>query len=118
MNVIFPIQFSVKFRVLIIYWFFFLFIKFCVPSFFRCNEKHTCSDLFDEDDILTYRYRILELSKQEKDLVILGLLMSHTAMGEMTKSSKRKQTERQRDRSQYFYRDEKICTEMFRFIHG
>ena len=41
---------------------------------FKCNDKHSCMDLLDEQDVLDYRYSIFELSRTEKDLVILAQL--------------------------------------------
>ena len=81
---------------------------------FKCNNKHNRMDLLDEQDVLDCRYSIFELSRTEKDRVILAQLKLVTTSGEKTNCSKRKEQKgRQRDRASYIYNGQKIFTEMF-----
>nr|XP_054760240.1 uncharacterized protein LOC129266415 [Lytechinus pictus] len=67
---------------------------------------------------MAYRLDILGLSREMKDMVIMGQISATQDISPSTKSTKRKeQKAREISRTQYFFHGSAICVNMFMFLH-
>ena len=79
-----------------------------------CN----CKALFAVNEIVNYRYSILELTRTEKDLVVMAQLHALTNSDATTACTKKKhQRDREHSRSTYYFRSKQICREFFKLCH-
>ncbi|XP_072175269.1 uncharacterized protein [Diadema setosum] len=82
----------------------------------KCGRK--CMTLFDSADVIAFRLSVMELSRDQKDLVVLIQISAHSDNSMNTQCSRRaNQKERERARMKYFFRGKGICREMFLYLH-
>nr|XP_054775246.1 uncharacterized protein LOC129283462 [Lytechinus pictus] len=84
----------------------------------KCTCKRHCKQLFPADDILNYRLDIFGLSREQKDLVIMAQIAATQDCSASTKSTRKKQKERQAARTQYFFHGSAICRDVFMLLHS
>nr|XP_054760659.1 uncharacterized protein LOC129266917 [Lytechinus pictus] len=84
----------------------------------KCTCKRHCKQLFPADDILNYRLDIFGLSREQKDLVIMAQIAATQDCSASTKSTRKKQKERQAARNQYLFHGSAICRDMFMLLHS
>ena len=86
---------------------------------FKCGcSTEPCKALIDDEDIVSQRYAMLELSKTEQEIAIMAQLNACTNFAPTTCCTKRKeQTERKLNRTVYYFHGQRICREMFCFLH-
>ena len=81
-----------------------------IENFFRngCGCADNCYKHFSESYIRTRRSDMLELMRNEYDLVIMAQIQTTTHMGGQTVSNKRQEHERQRDTYNYSHEGFKV----------
>ena len=80
----------------------------------ECGCSLGCLAKFDPADIEQSRLSMAELGREEKELVLLGLLESARYTPDTSTHGKK----RKRQRFCYSYQEEKICAGAFRFVYG
>ena len=79
----------------------------------ECGCRRACLRSFDSAVIEQTQLNMAEMDRQERDLIMLGILQSGRCGEEMTRGRKRK-----RQRFNYTFQGEKVCVVAFRKIYG
>lgn len=80
-------------------------------------EQGSCLNQFSIDTITKYRRDILNLTRQQLDLVLLGKIGSALDMSSHTHAKRKAVTERRNTRSLYKLHGKHICLWTFRYVH-
>ena len=88
-----------------------------IENFFRngCGCTDNCYKHFSESYIRTRRSDMLELTRNEYDLVIMAQIQTTTHMGGHTVGNKRQEHERQRDTYNYSHEGFKVMVHIMTF---
>ena len=93
----------------------------------KCNERRkensghkpvSCSQKLDADMIYQNRIEIQALTKDERDMFMLGVIKTCMNDSEMTQSSKQVNKKRKIIRSTYMINTVVVCRATFCFVHG
>lgn len=91
----------------------------------RCTCKHAngspCYTQFTAEEMLQCRLDMAELTSDEKDMLLLGIISCVTNISGTTECSKRAKDdkhERQRQRSYYMKNGKKVCRDTFMFLYS
>lgn len=82
------------------------------------SDGKPCSSLFSAEYFVDIRSQASLLTRQQLDLVILGSIMSTTAVEKDVVCGRHKPTKRQRLATKYMHRGYQVCHTTFNFLHG
>ena len=80
-----------------------------------CGCSEDCYSQFTEDELYDIRLTMHELSKQEKDMLLLGKLKVLICPGEVIHARKVSKVKRRRITYQYAYDHHSVCERVFHF---
>ena len=84
----------------------------------RMADGRPCSSLFSVDYYINIRSQASLLTRQQLDLVLLGSVMSTTAVEKDVVRGRHKPTKRQRLTMGYMHRGYQLCKVTFNFMYG
>ena len=84
----------------------------------KMADRKPCSFLFPVDYYIETRSQASLLTRQQLDLVLLGSVMSTTAVEKDVSCGRHKPTKRQRLSTEYMHRGYQLCKVTFNFLHG
>ena len=84
----------------------------------KMADRKPCSSLFPVDYYIETRSQASLLTCQQLDLVLLGSVMSTTAVEKDVSCGRHKPTKRQRLSTEYMHRGYQLCKITFNFLHG
>ena len=84
----------------------------------KVADGKPCSSLFPVDYYIETRSQASLLTRQQLDLVLLGSVMSTTAVEKDVARGRHKPTKRQRLSTEYMHRGYQVCKITFNFLHG
>ena len=89
---------------------------------FRCSCKHNagnpCYTMFADGEIEAIRCCFLEMTRDELDIAILAKLSCGMHLSDMTSRSRRAQSERKTQRTDFYHHSKRICRDTFKYVHG
>lgn len=82
------------------------------PPDLACGCNQACLRHFARDEIEAHRLNLCEMVKVEKDMLVMGVLLSVQCDGELTRRGKRKHVE-----YRYCFQGERVCAGAFRYLY-
>ena len=82
------------------------------PPDIQCGCNQECLKKFSKDEIEAHRLNLCDMEKEEKDLLVMGVLLSGQFESHDTRRGKRKH-----DWYRYSFQGEKICAGAFRYLY-
>ena len=95
--------------------------KLSAPFSCTCKvvDGQPCYQQFRGEELVDIRMYHLSMTKDELDIAILGQLKAFLNNGPLTCNTKRcVNTPRQKGRSQYRLNGDKVCRDLFEYLHG
>ena len=84
----------------------------------KLNAGNPCSSLFTAADLLAARDECRQLTREQRDMVVMGQLRALCQRDERTQKVKAKNSERQRTATLYRYGGHRVCQKVFVFLHA
>ena len=84
----------------------------------KLNAGNPCSSLFTAADLLAARDECRQLTREQRDMMVMGQLRALCQRDENTQKVKAKNSERQRTTTLYRYGGHRVCQQVFVFLHA